>query len=267
MPLAAVAEPAEADPVVQVELLPAWSHGLTGESLELGLHFTIPAGWHIYWSNPGDSGMPTEAAFSGPEGVSFSPLRYPGPDRYEDAGGLVNYVYSGETVLFFDAQIPADATGPLPLKAEVSWLVCKERCIAQTASIEAVVPIKKKPRGIKPTNHERLTKHRSRLPEPLVPGDEFTLAREAEGEGWVLQARLVAAMPATLYPSVELEAALTRHELSREEGDVVLRAWGRVVQDEAATAVLSVQRRGGPRWYSIELPVGPLPQTEEGSAP
>lgn len=251
------------DPVVQVELLPAWSHGLPGQDLELALHFTIPAGWHIYWSNPGDSGMATEAVLSGPEGVTFSPVRYPGPERYEDAGGLVNYVYAGEAALFVDATLPAQ--GPVPLSADVSWLICRERCIAQTAQVEAVVPLKKKPRGIKPTHHARLARHRARLPEPLA-ADEFTLAREAEGEGWVLQARLVAGLPATLFPSVELESALQRSELTREEGDVVLRAWGRFAESPTATAVLSVQRRGGPRWYSLELPVGPLPP-DPGASP
>ncbi|MEE2829577.1 MAG: protein-disulfide reductase DsbD domain-containing protein [Myxococcota bacterium] len=92
---------------------------------ELALVFDIEEGWHIYWHNPGDSGMATTARLQPGDAAP----RFPGPQRFvSEEGNLVTYGYSGRTALFFTA--PKDREELVP-RAEARWLVCRERCVLQ----------------------------------------------------------------------------------------------------------------------------------------
>ena len=43
-------------------------------------------GWHGYWLNPGDAGLPMDVKWQLPKGFAVGPLRYPVPRRLEIAG-------------------------------------------------------------------------------------------------------------------------------------------------------------------------------------
>src|SRR5579864_3388234 len=45
-------------PHARVELLSRQATLHPGSALQLGIHFILEPGWHIYWINPGDSGQP-----------------------------------------------------------------------------------------------------------------------------------------------------------------------------------------------------------------
>src|ERR671926_32149 len=62
-----------------------------GGEVELALHMRTNPGWHGYWLNPGDAGLPMQVEWQLPNGFSVGPLRYPVPGRFEIAG-LMNYV-------------------------------------------------------------------------------------------------------------------------------------------------------------------------------
>ena len=46
-------------------------------------------GWHTYWQNPGDSGLPTTLEWKLPAGVEAGPIEWPAP-RVLPVGPLVN---------------------------------------------------------------------------------------------------------------------------------------------------------------------------------
>ena len=57
-------------PRVRAELVAQAPQGVApGQPLWLGLQMTHQPGWHTYWKNPGDSGLPTELTWTLPEGV------------------------------------------------------------------------------------------------------------------------------------------------------------------------------------------------------
>src|SRR4051794_9573989 len=64
----------------------------------LGLRFELEPGWHIYWTNPGDSGEPPKVTWHLPNGVQAGELQFPPPQRIQDHG-LVDYGYEGDVVL------------------------------------------------------------------------------------------------------------------------------------------------------------------------
>lgn len=138
MALPASAQEATAQPMVSTELLVDAANLAPGETGWAGVRFTIPSGWHIYWQNPGDSGIPTTYAWTLPEGVSAGEIQWPAAER-QPMGGLVNYGYSGEVVL----PVPLTATVESPqgeLRVKADWLVCHDICIPESATLSATLP-------------------------------------------------------------------------------------------------------------------------------
>jgi thiol:disulfide interchange protein DsbD len=111
--------------------------------LWLGLQLRHATGWHTYWKNPGDSGLPTELNWTLPPGWQAGPIQWPLPQRVQ-IGNLANYGYENEVLL------PVAVTVPQPLPAgtdlniqlHASWLVCREECIPQEGDFVLRLPLR-----------------------------------------------------------------------------------------------------------------------------
>src|SRR5580698_5262682 len=116
---------------VHTQLLADVSAIEPGKPFRLGIKFTIDPGWHIYWTNPGDAGLPTRVKFDLPDGFSASDVQYPTPLRIEQPGNIVMFGYEDSVLLFATitppAQLPQDFSGKF--SASASWLVCSDVCI------------------------------------------------------------------------------------------------------------------------------------------
>ncbi|HEY0867106.1 MAG TPA: protein-disulfide reductase DsbD domain-containing protein [Fimbriimonas sp.] len=95
--------------------------------------------WHVYWKNPGDSGMPTSIEWKLPAGWKADPLEFPTPKSFV-SGGIVGYGYEGEAMFLARITPPKDAK-TAPLKADVRWLVCKEACLPGSANVAVSLPV------------------------------------------------------------------------------------------------------------------------------
>ena len=73
---------ARAQDPVKLELLSDVSAIEPGASFKVAVRAEIDEGWHIYWNNPGESGLPTLVTWTLPEGFEAGPLNYPVPHRY-----------------------------------------------------------------------------------------------------------------------------------------------------------------------------------------
>src|SRR5688572_9197775 len=54
-----------------------------GQPFTVGVLLEIAPKWHVYWSNPGDSGMPTTVKFIAPDGFKVGELQYPTPVSFK----------------------------------------------------------------------------------------------------------------------------------------------------------------------------------------
>lgn len=99
-------------------------------------------GWHVYWLNPGDSGIPTSLQWSLPTGVEAGPIEWPYPHA-QRLGDLTNYGYGEETLHLVPVTVAADwpTDRPVPLQAEAKWLVCKDICIPGKATLGLELPL------------------------------------------------------------------------------------------------------------------------------
>ena len=127
---------------VEAELVSERTALVPGQPTTVALRLKMAEGWHTYWQNPGDSGLPTSLAWTLPPDMAVGPIQWPVPHALP-AGPLVNYGYEGEVLLLVDMQVPANAvpgtTRAMSAKAE--WLVCKETCIPEEAQLEITLPV------------------------------------------------------------------------------------------------------------------------------
>jgi thiol:disulfide interchange protein DsbD len=113
-----------------------------GRRLSLGIRLQMDPGWHTYWSNPGDSGLPTKARLTLPEGFAAGELQWPAPERFA-TGPIVSYGYSGEVLLPIEVRVPATVRGAeVRLLARVDWLECQEACLPGRADVALALPVR-----------------------------------------------------------------------------------------------------------------------------
>ena len=168
----AVASAAGAAPVrtpnVEAELVAERTALTPGQPLTVALRMKMREGWHTYWLNPGDSGLPTTLDWKLPPGVTAGPIVWPAPHALP-AGPLINYGYEGEVFHLVDLAPAATlATGaPVTLAARADWLVCKETCIPEGADLTLTLPVAAASE-IDPTWGARIAATRAALPQPLA---------------------------------------------------------------------------------------------------
>ena len=171
--LFALALPAGAAPVQQphsqAELVPERAAVTPGQALTIGLHLRLEDGWHVYWKNPGDAGMPTSIAWTLPAGFAAGPMQWPAPRRI-DVPPLTSYGYESEVMHLTEIQVPAGlAPGTqVPIRASADWLVCKEICIPASAEFSLTLPVSSVPATTDPRWADAFAAARDAAPLPLA---------------------------------------------------------------------------------------------------
>ena len=92
--------------------------------------FRIDAKWHIYWLNPGESGLPTHIDWKLPKGFKAAEVRWPAPSRLE-VGGIVSYGYEGMAVVLAKILPPPNikAGTSASIAAKADWMACQTECV------------------------------------------------------------------------------------------------------------------------------------------
>ncbi|ACS42305.1 MULTISPECIES: protein-disulfide reductase DsbD family protein [Methylorubrum] len=113
-----------------------------GRTVTLGLHMAMKPGWHVYWRNPGDSGLPPEMAWRLPEGFTVGPVQWPVPERIP-VQTLMNFGYEGAVTLLVPLAVPESARAgeTVRLSGTLSYLVCEEICIPGSAELSLDLPV------------------------------------------------------------------------------------------------------------------------------
>jgi thiol:disulfide interchange protein DsbD len=158
---------------VEAELVPERGVVVPGEPLTVALRLAMDRGWHTYWRNPGDSGLPTTIAWKLPAGAHGGPILWPAPQALP-VGPLLNYGYEGEVLLLTDIATASDAgrDSTVTLAARADWLVCKEICIPEGADLTLTLPVAAAGSAAPTTPAESrwsaaIAKTRAAFPKPL----------------------------------------------------------------------------------------------------
>ena len=144
-----------------------------GGAVELAILMHTKPGWHGYWLNPGDAGLPMDIKWQLPKGASLGPLRFPVPDKLLVAG-IVNYVYERDHAILVRLKVPPGVTGQLPIRASATWLACTDKvCVPERGEFSLNLPV-----GGLATMDSRFNEWRRALPRPLASPASFALTKD-----------------------------------------------------------------------------------------
>lgn len=138
-----------------------------GETVTLAITMRPDAGWHGYWSNPGDAGEGLSLEWKLPAGTRAETPRFPVPETLI-ISGFMNYVYERPHAVLVDLKLPDGlaAGTKIPVSVFARWLACTDRvCVPQegTLALELTVGDGK----ITAANRARFDAWRAALPVPL----------------------------------------------------------------------------------------------------
>jgi thiol:disulfide interchange protein DsbD len=176
-------ESEQVDPksLVQVRLHAAQSVVSPGSHLTVAVEFAMAKDWHIYWTNPGDTGMPTSVSLTvqGRPDIVLTP-EFPIPEVFTSPGDLTSFGYSGTVAVIAETKLPEDLQSPVVVELRTRYLMCKDRCIPgaseQTISIEVGSEEQQSEQA------EQIEQWKAALPKATAPnvsvtreGDQFVL--------------------------------------------------------------------------------------------
>ncbi len=164
---------------VEAELVPEKTAITPGGTLTVALRLEMERGWHTYWRNPGESGLPTTLKWALPDGIQAGPIQWPAP-RALPAGPLVNYGYEGEVFLLTDLVAPANLAtgGTVNVNARADWLVCKEICIPEGADLSLILAVTERAES-DPRWATAVAGARQAMPRPL---EGWNVAASGQGD-------------------------------------------------------------------------------------
>ncbi len=228
-----------------------------GRAATIALTFEIAPGWHLYWHNPGDSGLPITWEIDAPVALSVGEAMWPAPKRYITGGVILDYTYEDRVTILLPVELASDqATGAsVRITAKVSWLVCREGCVPGGGEATLVLPVASAARlGV---DAQRITDARSELP---LPGTEF--ANAGGLTGWkddTLKVHFADAEGLEFYPYASEtaipESLIQKGAVSGSPLTIPYRS--SVRNAHRVQGVLRVNRDGRTRYYVIDVPPPP----------
>jgi thiol:disulfide interchange protein DsbD len=259
-------------PDVAIQLLSTRSSIAPGCEFELGVKLTIPAGWHVYWQNPGDTGVATTAHLAAPEGFEVEGPLFPGPVLHDDAG-LTSFVHEGELLLFFKLRAPKElAPGPQKFSAKTRWMVCREVCfLSPPAEPELELPVAAESAPADDKTLKLFEAQRRLLPRPWSelqpsPPTEWLPVPVAEGERerFLCRIELAGVERATFFPDAKSELELARQSLEpsgswQRLALELARRQGAAPEPARAQGVVRLEKGAEVSYFRIDLRQAPQP--------
>jgi thiol:disulfide interchange protein DsbD len=143
-----------------------------GKPFTLAITLKTNPGWHVYWSNPGESGIATSFAVELPPGFTAGPVQFPLPKKFVVPGDVTCYGHEGTSTFLVKITPPAEVPPGLPpIKVKATWLNCTE---AQCVPGDATLTVPLKPGGLPGATEGLFAAARA-----VLPGAPMELLREA----------------------------------------------------------------------------------------
>jgi DsbC/DsbD-like thiol-disulfide interchange protein len=149
----------------------------SGAVLLGGIAFQLQPGWHTYWRNPGDSGVPPRIDFSKSENIEAVTILWPAPAKFADGAGGTSLGYLKQVVLPLRI-VAKNADKPVTLRADINYAVCEKLCIPVEASAELAFT------SVASTEDSALFAALDTVPKPATIGDPNPLTiRDVKRDG------------------------------------------------------------------------------------
>jgi thiol:disulfide interchange protein DsbD len=251
--LPAVDAPAEGELMAEHDSVAA------GGTLWVGVRIVMKPKWHVYWMNPGDSGMPVNIEWTVPKGVTVSALHWPAPHRISTEP-LMTYGYDDEVLLMAKLAVPADwKEKSIRITASAGWLVCADVCLEGGLSGDIEIPVREESARKATEWASAFTKARAAVP---VAAPEGALAATTSGLRIDLD-KLPIDAKASVYFFPRRAGWLDHaaaQALTREEGHALLALPrtspdSEIAKSRNVAGVLVIQAGQVRRAFTVDLPI------------
>jgi DsbC/DsbD-like thiol-disulfide interchange protein len=145
-----------------------------GDVVRMLVVVKLDPGWHVSWRNPGETGLPTRLSWTLPAGVTIAGETWPVPVIAHTPVGAT-HTLEGDVPWLVDLRVATPSTADRLIGLTVRAGVCKDVCIPEQVSLQAVLP------GTSAESRSRM--------KPIAPALRSRLA----GDGGVLAARRLSA--------------------------------------------------------------------------
>jgi thiol:disulfide interchange protein/DsbC/DsbD-like thiol-disulfide interchange protein len=143
--------PRDPSPHSEAVLVSDVSSVAPGTTVTVAVRLTLDPGWHTYWTNPGDAGLPLKVQWTLPDGVSAGALQFPTP-HLTPQPPLMSYGYESEVFVLADIVVPATAAPGtvLTISGKAEWLACAEICLPASGPLSLTLPVSAAPAASTP---------------------------------------------------------------------------------------------------------------------
>ncbi|HEV2595304.1 MAG TPA: protein-disulfide reductase DsbD domain-containing protein [Sphingomicrobium sp.] len=226
-----------------------------GGDVELAIHMRPEPGWHGYWQNPGDAGLPMDIEWKLPNGYAAGPLRYPVPTPLT-IGGIMNFVFERDYAVLVRLKVPAGAKGVVPIRADAHWLACTDKvCVPERGELALDLPV-----GTGTPERAQFDQWRRQLAQPIATLGHFAVDRD--------KLEVAIPLPATIELSEPYLFPITENVVDYEAPQAFRRAGDWLVADlhmkNPPTQFAGVLASKGGRGLAFRAVKGPVP---EGGSP
>ncbi len=231
-----------------------------GDRMQLAVELDLAPGWHVYWSNPGDSGLPTTVALRPQVGIRAGDALLPVPERHVEEGDVLVFGYGEDLGVVVPIEIdPAVRPGTrLRLRARVEWLVCKQACLPGSADLEGWLPVRE---AARPANRERFAAWEEGLPRAIPGAEPQVQAPGPDGRGGLSVTLPEGSRNPEVFPGSAKGVGIEDLDLTGSDGTVEVGWTVRLWPDEgkapaALPSLLAFEdARGRRRALPFDLPV------------
>ncbi len=169
--LLALIIPVQAENKATAEWIPESATASPGQPFRTVIRLTVDEGWHTYWENPGEGGLPIKATAELPEGWSLEAIQFPTPVSFM-TGPLHGYGYKGEVLFALTVAPPAglkEETPTTAFTAALTWLTCNDKsCVPGKSQL-----------NLSPADPDLVAKAYDALPKAIA-GATLTLHPKAD---------------------------------------------------------------------------------------
>jgi DsbC/DsbD-like thiol-disulfide interchange protein len=102
--------------------------GSEAKVVRAGIEIKLDPGWHTYWRDPGDSGVPPKIDFTGSDNVKSVTVLWPAPERFPDGAGGASIGYLDRVILPLHVT-PQNAGKPSSLQLKLGYDICSNMCV------------------------------------------------------------------------------------------------------------------------------------------
>jgi thiol:disulfide interchange protein len=231
-----------------------------GGEVELAIHMRPAKGWHGYWINPGDAGLPMDVQWQLPKGFAAGPLQYPVPTRLTVAG-LMNYVFERDYAVLVRLKVAADAHGVVPVRAQAHWLACTDKiCVPEQGELSLDLPV-----GQGTPNRAQFDAWRTELAQPLATVGHFAADGDKLSVAVPIPARTAVGEP-YLFPITDNVIDYEASQSFRRDGDWIIADLKMKKPPRQFTGVLALGDGRGLEFRAVpgKVPAGGSPLSSLG---